>query len=38
MKELSKKTKKTKELGYLERGTGKHQSNIVYSGGVFPPV
>lgn len=27
------------ELGYLERGTGKHQSNIVYSvGGVSPCI
>ena len=31
-------TKVTNELGYLERGTGKHQSNIVYSVGVSPCV
>ena len=37
MKESLKKIKKTKELGYLERGTGKHQSNIVYSGGGISP-
>lgn len=30
---------KIEELGYLEKGTGKHQSNIVYStGGVSPTL
>lgn len=24
---------KIKELGYIEKGTGKHQSNVVYSAG-----
>lgn len=31
--------KKIKEIGYLEKGTGKHQSNIVYgSGGCAPTL
>lgn len=30
---------KIEELGYLEKGTGKHQSNTVYStGGVSPTL
>lgn len=30
---------KIEELGYLEKGTGKHQSNTVYStGGVSPAL
>ena len=28
---LKTKYRKVKELGYIEKGTGKHQSNIVYS-------
>ena len=26
------------ELGYIEKGTGKHQSNTVYSGGGLTPT
>lgn len=30
---------KIKEIGYIEKGTGKHQSNVVYSaGGVSPTL
>lgn len=30
---------KIEELGYLDKGTGKHQSNVVYSaGGVSPTL
>lgn len=27
-----------KELGYIEKGTGKHQSNVVYSAGLAPTL
>lgn len=33
MNNLQEQDKNIKELGYLDRGTGKHQSNIVYSVG-----
>jgi len=26
------------EVGYIEKGTGKHQSNIVYGGGGVSPT
>lgn len=33
------KNKKIIELGYIEKGSGKHQSNIVYNqGGVAPTL
>lgn len=33
------KEQKIKEIGYIEKGTGKHQSNIVYeSGGLSPTL
>lgn len=39
MRELLKYMKKINELGHLERGTGKHQSNIVYSvNGLTPCI
>lgn len=39
MRESLKSTKKQVHLGHLERGTGKHQSNIVYSvSGLSPCV
>jgi hypothetical protein len=29
------KEQKIKEIGYIEKGTGKHQSNIVYESGGY---
>ena len=39
MKNTISDNNKIKQLGFIERGTGKHNSNIVYSvGGVSPCV
>ena len=36
---MNRRMNKIEEVGYLEKGTGKHQSNVVYSaGGVAPTL
>lgn len=36
---MNRRMNNIEEVGYLEKGTGKHQSNVVYSaGGVAPTL
>ena len=32
------KDKRSIEIGFIEKGTGKHQSNTVYLGGALCPI